>query len=275
MLHAASPSAANAYYGDYAAKLDGYIQDTEAHLPPEQAFKNNFISRKRPPPITQKDRDAAAAAAGEGWMKSTMHTLGLGDSPPLAPGQAGIIAREINYGVDAHVANGMDVSEATVTALNALTAEGKGEIIGGFFISKSPEQKTAASFLTSSVGPGKTAPVGTDTVNKIFRDAVREKIIGDGKEAFRISEATTVHIMRHADSNGSMIFRISADKGGQRYHTVLTSDEIYAQYEKSKTRKVSAQYTEEQKTRVNTPLPTRPNSRVTMGGQIEPVYPNK
>ena len=240
MLHAASPSAANAYYGDYAAKLDGYIQDTEAHLPPEQAFKNNFISRKRPPPITQKDRDAAAAAAGEGWMKSTMHTLGLGDSPPLAPGQSGILARELNAAVDSHVANGKDINEATATALNAFTANGRGEIIGGFVITKEPDQKTVASFLTSSVGPGNTAPVGTDTVNMIFRDAVREKIIGDGKEAFRISEATSVHIMRHKDSNGSMIFRISADKDGKPYHTVLTSDEIYAQYEKHKQRKAQA-----------------------------------
>jgi hypothetical protein len=240
MLHAASPSAANAYYGDYAAKLDGYIQDTDAHLPPEQAFKNNFLARKRPPPITQKDRDAAASAAGEGWIKSTMNTLGLGDSPPLAPGQAGILARELNSAVDSHVANGKDVSEATSLALNSFTANGKGEIIGGFVITKDPGQKTVASFLTSSVGPDKTSPVGTDTVNNIFRDAVREKIVGDGKEAFRISDMTSVHIMRHADSNGKMMFIIRADKDGKPYQTVLTSDEIYAKYEEHKRRMAQA-----------------------------------
>jgi hypothetical protein len=279
-LYLASPSAAAAYYGDYAGKIEGYIQDTDAQIEPKLAYQNNFILRKKPGPVSDKDRQAATKAVGESSWRNIARTVGMDDTVKLQPSQDGILSRMLAPAVDAHRASGRGLESATAAAFAAKQATGAIEIIGGFVIENDPSsQKRVYDSLTGSAGPNGAWPVGKDTIHDMFYKAVSQKIVGDSKEAWEAKDMDELAVIRQQDSGKELNFYITALKDGKPYRAYMSSSEVYAQYEKYRNRetprsRVQKQREEEQKTPVGTPLPSRPNERVTMGGQIELINPN-
>lgn len=232
-LYMASPSAATAYYGDYAGKIEGYIQDTEAQIDPKLAYQNNFILRKKPSPVTDKDRVAATHAVGESSWRNAARLVGMDDTVKLQPGQDGILSRIIAPSVDAHRTSGRSLETATAAALAAKQATGAVEIIGGFVIENDPSsQKRVYDSLTGAAGPNGAWPIGKDTIHDVFYKAVSQKIVGDSKEAWEAKDADAITVIRMPDSGKELNFMISAMKDGKVSNTTLRSSEIYDMYQK-------------------------------------------
>lgn len=216
-----SPELADAYYGEYAPKLEGLYMDMKNGLSPEGAFQARFIAPSARANLSDKDMQKAVSTVSDEvndflpeWMGGTK----------LKPGQA---RRIVNESADlikqfAH-ANG-DIKEATKRAWKSKQLQGL-ETLGGYVWNNSGQQ-SLSQWLTTSQNAGK--PIGTDKINEEFDAAVEAKLFGHDAVAGMLDGASDVSVFRLTDQKGEPVFHLQAVRNGEVRNGVLRGSEIFA-----------------------------------------------
>lgn len=203
---------ADAYYGQYAAKMSKFKHAIETGSPVEGAYRSIFVDGR------VKTVDHAALKIGQAQLESDYNSF-LPFGVKFQPGQARAFANHIgNDAVAFGDANG-DVKNGWKRAAISAQANGS-ELLGGYFWQNSKGQTSLAKYLTSSTGPTDAAPLGTDTVDDAFAGAIKHltKSIGDTPD--------DVAVIRLADQAGIPMFHVQAVKDGKVADALLNGSDI-------------------------------------------------
>jgi hypothetical protein len=224
----ASPAAARAHYGEYAVKMEGYLQAVGSNVPEAVAFKDHLLSARRPGKIDPKDMKAAAQAVGNNdWSMK----LGITNNVRLKPGQDATIAKYLDGPAGEWVAQGKESTEAYKIAFEARKGTSM-ELVGGYALSIDKGQKPIEQLLTHIAGPKGERPVATDNVHMVFEDAVNGALFGNTNEVHTADDMDAVHVIRLPDAGNYPQFQLSGIKEGKVFNQHLDGRDILTMAEK-------------------------------------------
>lgn len=235
VLRQANLQAAHKYYGDMAPRMEAYLEALDAQIPEAEAFRENFMSMKRPPKIDTKDRAAAVKAVGDKDFLNRVSAW-VGERVPLQRGQEHLIARHLKDAADNWVSYR---GESIDSAYEYAYKEGNGktfEVIGGYAVMKTKDQVSIESKLVNMAMPGADRTVGTDTVHAVMRDAVDGLVFGDHAEEYSAKDMASILVLRldGTDPKSLPRFQVTGYVNGRAFKHMLDHTNIKAAVDKGK-----------------------------------------
>lgn len=224
-LREANPVAADKYYGQHAAALEGMYQAVQAGHPIDGAFAKNFLQPRGRAKLSTPEMKESVARITQEQNSFLPEWMG---GQKLRPDAAREVANFYADQIQEWAQVTGSTSEATSRVLQQAKLNGR-EFVGGYTWQNQKNQRPLSEYLTLRAGPDKQSPIPTDRINDAFKYAVEEVLYGaDGTHGILPDEASEVAIIRMNDGkDGEPKFHIRAIVDAKPYEGFLTGNDIF------------------------------------------------